>query len=96
MFLEVESTPRRGRLSGCGAGAPWAVLPVRHSGFRDAASVTGVAGSSFSRDEGVPPRPTAPGIAGSGAAGTCTASGQGQRWDEGCGRACLYLRGVGC
>ena len=49
------------------------MLPVRHSGFNDAASVAGVAGSSISRDEGVPPRPIAPGIAGSGAVGTCKA-----------------------
>jgi len=50
------------------------VLPVRHSGFSGPASVAGVPGSCSSRaDAGVPPSPIAPGIAGSGAVGTCIA-----------------------
>ena len=52
--------------------AQWAVLPVRHMGFSGPASVAGVPGSCSSRAEaGVPPSPIAPGIAGSGAVGTC-------------------------
>ncbi len=54
--------------------AQWAVLPVRHMGFSGPASVVGVPGSCSSRaDAGVPPRPIAPGMAGSGAVGTCSA-----------------------